>query len=126
MSVYKLTSQGTIVRVADGAFIPVSDENRDYQEYKTWVADGNVATPDPRPSLISSVTPLQAIQALDKAGKLNAVEQVVAQSDKVTQYAWSRATSFDRSSEFVQQLVTVLGWTEADLDELFASAATFI
>lgn len=34
-----------IKRAADGAFIPLDPDNRDYQEYLAWQAEGN--TPDP-------------------------------------------------------------------------------
>jgi len=34
-----------VKRVADNAFIPFDEGNRDYQEYKQWLADGN--EPDP-------------------------------------------------------------------------------
>tara|TARA_B100000963_G_scaffold351738_1_gene363780 strand:- start:1757 stop:1933 length:177 start_codon:yes stop_codon:yes gene_type:complete len=30
-----------ILRKEDGAFIPISEDNRDYQEYLKWVAEGN-------------------------------------------------------------------------------------
>lgn len=36
---------GTILRVADNAFIPDDPANRDRQAYEEWLADGN--TPDP-------------------------------------------------------------------------------
>ena len=35
----------SILRKEDNAFIPKDSENRDYQAYLAWVADGN--TPDP-------------------------------------------------------------------------------
>jgi hypothetical protein len=35
----------TILRRVDGAFIPNDPANRDYQEYLTWLDQGN--TPDP-------------------------------------------------------------------------------
>lgn len=38
---YKLTSDGGIVRVLDGAFIPADPTNADYAAYKLWVAGGN-------------------------------------------------------------------------------------
>ena len=34
-----------IQRLSDKVFIPVSEDNRDYQEYLKWLAEGN--TPEP-------------------------------------------------------------------------------
>ena len=34
-----------ILRLSDNAWIPIHEENRDYQEYLKWVAEGN--TPEP-------------------------------------------------------------------------------
>tara|TARA_A100001391_G_scaffold197827_1_gene178660 strand:+ start:813 stop:974 length:162 start_codon:yes stop_codon:yes gene_type:complete len=34
-----------IQRLTDGAWIPMSEQNRDYQEYLAWVADGNTTQP---------------------------------------------------------------------------------
>lgn len=42
---YKLIGTNSIKRLADGACIPFADGNRDYQEYKLWLAEGN--TPEP-------------------------------------------------------------------------------
>ena len=33
-----------IVRVADNAWIPMNEQNSDYQQYLVWVAEGNTAT----------------------------------------------------------------------------------
>jgi hypothetical protein len=38
-------STTVVVRLSDGAFIPMSDDNTDYQAYLAWVALGN--TPQP-------------------------------------------------------------------------------
>ena len=49
--VYQLTNQpNVVIRVADGACIPFADGNRDYEEYKLWVAEGNVPTPVAAPT----------------------------------------------------------------------------
>lgn len=42
---YKLNKNGGIVRLADGASIPIDERNRDYQEYMVWLDAGN--TPEP-------------------------------------------------------------------------------
>ena len=40
-----------IQRKADGAFIPFDPGNRDYQEYKRWLDEGNEPDPAERPQL---------------------------------------------------------------------------
>jgi len=34
-----------IKRISDGAWIPFDEENKDYQDYLAWVAEGNTADP---------------------------------------------------------------------------------
>jgi len=34
-----------VCRVADNAFIPLSEENTDYQAYLVWLAEGNTPLP---------------------------------------------------------------------------------
>ena len=55
---YKLGQGGnSIIRQSDGAFIPVAPGNRDYDEYKEWLAQGN--HPDP-PEHDDAMTQLRA------------------------------------------------------------------
>jgi len=63
--VYQLTSSGTvIIRIADGACIPLAEGNSDYAAYKLWLEEGNIPTPVAPPSeeqVIASYE--QAVQA---------------------------------------------------------------
>lgn len=44
--IYKLTKQGnSVIRLSDGSYIPFADGNRDYEDYKIWIAAGNVVDP---------------------------------------------------------------------------------
>jgi len=46
MADYQLTAtESSVIRTADGAWIPNDPANRDYAEYLEWVEDGGV--PDP-------------------------------------------------------------------------------
>lgn len=38
-------NENIIVRTSDGAFIPKDSDNRDWQEYQKWLADGNKPLP---------------------------------------------------------------------------------
>jgi hypothetical protein len=40
-----LIDANTVLRIADNAFIPMSEDNTDYQAYLKWVAEGNTPLP---------------------------------------------------------------------------------
>ena len=48
---YKLTKNmfgeegGSLIRLSDGACIPMNEQNVDYQEYLKWCSDGNQPEP---------------------------------------------------------------------------------
>ena len=43
---YQLIGTQIVKRLADGAYIPFADGNRDYEEYKQWIKDGNIPEPE--------------------------------------------------------------------------------
>jgi hypothetical protein len=42
---YKLLKDTTVIRLADGAFIPFDPANTDYQAFLLWKSEGNEPTP---------------------------------------------------------------------------------
>jgi len=58
---YTLTTNNTVVRDLDGAFIPNDPNNLDWQIYQGWLNQGN--TPNPEPSTIPTIPNLIAYAA---------------------------------------------------------------
>jgi hypothetical protein len=46
---YKETTSQSVLRLADGAFIPFDNGNRDYREYLEWLNAGNTPLPADEP-----------------------------------------------------------------------------
>ena len=42
---YKLTDGNSVIRLADGACIPMAKGNRDFCIYEEWLAEGNIPQP---------------------------------------------------------------------------------
>lgn len=120
----------TVIRISDGASIPVDPKNTDYQNVLEWLADGNELTPyselDPTPK---SVTRRQARQALALAGKLALVQPAIENiSDplqkSLAQIEWDDSTHFERDRPLLIQLAYSIGLSDSDIDDLFILADT--
>lgn len=49
---YRYMANGSILRLADGAVIPKDNDNKDYQAFLEWVAEGN----KPQPAIDVTIT----------------------------------------------------------------------
>jgi hypothetical protein len=63
---YQLTTDTSIIRLSDGAFIPPDPGNRDFADYTAWLEAGN--TPDPAPEPLPPPPPLTPVEKLAAAG----------------------------------------------------------
>jgi hypothetical protein len=81
---YQLTVTDTLLRLADGAFIPADKSNSDYTIYLQWVEDGNTPLPNP------DVKPYTWDQALSKRNAaLTASDWTMTPGCTVDQHAWA-------------------------------------
>lgn len=75
----------------------------------------------------ASVSRFQARTALHLAGLLAPVEAAIAASgDVVAQLAWAYAAAFERGSPTVAAMAGALNLTDAQIDDLFRSAAGIV
>lgn len=127
---YKLTSGGGVIRVADQAGIPADADNLDWQAYQAWLAAGGV--PEPADPVVLPapvvVTMRQARLALLQYGMLAQVNTAVAnmpgESGDTARIEWDFAGTVERGSPLVGLLVSELGITDSQLDDLFRLAGS--
>ena len=85
-----------------------------------WDVTAPPASPPPVPPVIPA---WKGKAALREAGLLDAVEAAVLAAGGRVQDAWTGASEWDRSSEFLQALAAVLGLDGLQVDQMFRGAA---
>lgn len=125
---YALAPAG-VRRLADGVLIHRGDPA--WPDYLAWLAAGGVpeamaitTPPEPTDPIPLSVTRFQARAALQLAGLLDDAEAAIAQAHPLSRIAWEHANVYRRDSPTVISIGQQLGLSEADMGELFKTAAS--
>lgn len=93
------------------------------------VVDGVISEPPPKPVPVpQSVTMRQARLALHAAGLLSGVDAAIASLSEpaktAAQIEWEYASAVERNAGLVPAMAAALGMTDAQIDDLFITAAT--
>jgi 2-hydroxychromene-2-carboxylate isomerase len=85
-----------------------------------WNGNRRVIVEQPFPP----VSRFQAREALRMAGLFDAAEEAAAEAGGAVLRAWDEALEWQRDSPTIAALAEALGLTDAQVDDLFAVAAT--
>jgi len=105
---YQLKSDGVVVRLADGAFIPSDEGNADYQGYQRWLADGGIHEQDAPPSPEAVYIAWKVQRERDVSLIRVAVDGLVFDGDEDSQSRMARAVA---AADSLQETTE---WTLAD------------
>lgn len=87
-----------------------------------WLYDGNEFTaPPPQPVIIPTLTMRQARLSLLGAGLLDEVEASITTTEN--RIWWDYSTTVERNHPLVNAVLTALGKTPSDIDQMFIGAA---
>ena len=122
----RITATATDEYIGPDAFIDAPDDFDIERLSEYRVVEGQAVLPPPPP--VTTITMRQARLALLRAGLLDDVDAAIAAIPDETQrhaarIEWEYASIVERNSALIKQLTPALGVTEAQMDELFATAA---
>ena len=122
---YKLTSNGSIIRLFDRLTIPIYEDNSDYKEYLEWVDDGNTVAPaDIIPQTFQALSAWQVRKVLNEFVLRDQIEVAITTADQTTKDAWQFAKEFERDNALLNSMALSLGLTDEQLDQLFSIGVT--
>lgn len=120
---YQVINQFCVERIEDGAVVGV--ENPDYL---AWRDAGNTPAPAAPPPP-AEVTMRQAQLAMlaftyqDGTNLLDKVNTLIAQQPRASQITWNASSVVQRGNALIAGLQPALGLTDAQIDQLFITAA---
>lgn len=124
---YKSTENG-VIRNSDGAFIPNSATNSDWRIYLDWAKTNQTPIYEVTAPAVIEVQMRQARLALLQAGYYDVVNAAInampGAAGKSAQIEWQVSNTLKRNHPLVISMGAVLQLNAAQLDGLFALAAT--
>lgn len=120
---YKLLNKSPVIfRIADNTYISNDQNSTDYQQYLVWLEAGNTPEPaDIPPVVIPTLTMRQARLSLLGAGILTDVEAEIATPE--SRIWWDYSTTVERSHPMVNEILSSLGKTSKQIDDMFIAAS---
>lgn len=119
------------VKPANQTITDLSQFDSVLQAWQVRYEESLIVPPPPPPPTLEelraqmNVTPFQAKAALLDAGLLDDIEALMSDpaTDRTVVLAWNNVTEFRRLSPMVAGIAAALGWSDEQLDSLFAAAA---
>lgn len=110
---------------ANGTLVALSDGSPVQAGWSYDATSGAFVAPYVSPVEVpASVTNYQARATLIANGQFSAVDQAIhASGNQVAIQAWEYANIFNRTDQFVTSFASILGMTEAQVDQLFIAAS---
>lgn len=127
--------------IENGIVINIAEADADFATAQGWIISEEAAIGDawdgeafikpepPAPAVPKSVTRRQAREALLNIGLLDDVEMVIGSIEDATERKraeiyWLDSATFERAHPMLAQIAGAVGLTDAEIDDLFITAAT--